>query len=539
MIQLSHLNKLRHARAERRGNLLIISIVFVMIVASMGMVMLQMHTSQSRRQLQSTDNKRALYIAEAGLAEAFVAIAQGKSGNVGTALQPAQYADGVYWVEATPGLNDEIGLISIGLCGTGRFALSIVLKRQIDPIASLGFFANQDVTIGKGAVVDGYDSSKGLLVDQLDAALPGATTGSGAMVSASGDIVLEGVADLGGLPKVGLPAGAVGTTLYGDARPGPNGIVSQAADVIVTGSTVPMRQSVTLQAVDPPVAATTTAWRFGAGGGTLPGGEYHFDAAVIAPRGTLRIEGPAVLAFNDLRIMQGAKLQIDSTEGQVVVFVEQYLELAAGSVVDNVVGDPTGFALFANGTEWIDRDGDSLPDPPVVFAPRGEFYGYLYAPAADLTLEADVHFIGGVAANSLTIADGGRLTFDTSLTSSEITVAGLPKLIAWRIVDLPQVDIVKTRRDPFSELDALGVTPTKSSDASADKFVYVKYYDTAKTAHSYSGPYSGFDWSTVSSIIGMMWDDDAVIGDEGQVWTAPATLTKRRIDSGSATRTVR
>ena len=528
------------ADPRKRGNLLIVSIVFVMMVASMGVVMLQMHTASSRRQLQATDNKRALYIAEAGLAEAFVAIAQGKSGNIGTAEQPAIYGDGVFWVEATPGVDDEVGLVSTGLCGTGRFALSIVLERQADTLASLGFYANQDVSIGVGAVIDGYDSTEGSLSDQYDLAM-GDTTGTGARVSAGGDVVIEGGASSGGdlgLVKVGSGS-ATSTMVYGDARPGPNGVVSQSGSVTIMGSTAPLRQTTNLPAISSPPTDVVAPWRYGARGGTITSGDYTTDQGTIGAGGTLRLEGPMVLVMEDLRIESGATLQVDSTEGQVVIFIAEYLELAEGCVVDHTNEDPTGLAIFVNGDEWIDRNNDRIPDPPLVFSPSGEFYGYLYAPAADLVLPGDLHFIGGLATSSLALSDDGRLTFDLALQNSEVTSAGLPKLIAWRIVELPDEELVDARTDPIQQLKADGITPVKAAEASMDKYLYIKYYDTGGVARSYSGPVSGLDRSTVAKVIGIMWDDDPTIGDEGQKMLSVSTMSDSRVEDSTLDRSTK
>ena len=489
--------------------------MFVLIVASMGMVMLQMHTSQARRQIQATDNKRALYIAEAGLAEAFMCIAQGKSGNVGSEELPARYADGIYWVEATHGDNDEVGLVSTGLCGAGRFALSLVLSKQAETISSLGFYAEQDVVIGAGSIIDGYDSRLGALVDQLDPSLAFSSTGSGAILGAGGDIVVQGALD----------PSAQETYVFGDAHAGPTGVVSQEAGTTVTGSTTPLPFSAGLPDVSAPDIATISAWPFGIGSGSLSAGTYHFRAAEVSSRQTLRVQGPAVLVFDELRIKRGATLEIDSTEGQVVIFVEEYLELASGSTTRNLTQDPQGLALVANGDSWKDRDGDLLPDPPVVFKPTGDFHGYLYAPSVELSLGPDLHFIGGLAALSLVLLDGSRLTFDLALEGGSITGSGMPRLVAWRIVELPDSDLVRLREEPIRKLAEQGVTPLDSSVASADRWVRMKYYDQSGTPQAYSGMQSGLDWSEAYKIIGIMWDDDPVVGDEGQTWEVPASLS--------------
>ncbi len=511
----------RRSSASKRGNLLLVSIMFVMIVASMGMVMLQMHTSQARRQIQATDNKRALYIAEAGLAEAFMCVAQGKSGNVGSETLPARFADGIYWVEATHGANDEIGLVSTGLCGSGRFALSLVLTKQSETISSLGFYAEQDVVVGAGSIVDGYDSRAGSLLEQLDPSLAFSSTGTGAVIGAGGDVVLQ----------ASLDPSALQTHVFGDVHAGPSGVVSQESGTTITGATTPLPFSAGLPDASAPQIDTTTAWPFGIGSGALAAGTYRFTQAEVSSRQTLRIEGPAVLVFDELRIKRGATLEIDSTEGQVVIFVEDYLELAEGSATRNVNEDPQGFALVANGDQWEDRDGDLLPDPPVVFSPAGNFHGYLYTPSAELTLGPKLHFVGGLAALSLTLLDGARLTFDIALGGGSLSGSGMPRLVAWRIVELPDSDLVRLREEPIRKLAEQGITPVDSAVASADRWVRMKYFDQSGNPQAYSGMQSGLDWTQVYKIIGIMWDDDPVVGDEGQIWEVPASLSKLDCDS--------
>ncbi|MCB9914133.1 MAG: hypothetical protein H6828_03160 [Planctomycetes bacterium] len=519
------------ARADRRGNLLLVSIIFVMVIASMGMVMLQMHQSSSRKQVQATDNKRALYIAEAGLAEAFVSLAQGKSGNIGSPEVPALYGDGVYWVEATELEGDEVALVSTGLCGTGRFAVSAVMERQLDPLASLGFFASTDVVVGQGAQIDGYMSQKGLLEEQLDAVL-GLVTGGGARLCAGGDITVEGAQGNGvGLALVDQILGT-GTAIYGDAHPGPSGVLSQDGNATITGSTTPLLEVPQLPGVEPPETEIVTPWRFGPGGGTIPAGKYTIGSGTIGEHGKLKLKGPMVMVIDHLRMESGASLQIDSSGGQVALFVQECLELMPGTTFESTDQDPTGFVLFANGTEWVDRDGDSVPDPPLTFAPTGDFYGYVYAPGSDVTIPSDLHFIGGLAANSLTVAPGARLTFDSSLSNTEITVASLPKLIAWRIVELPDAEIVDLRKDPITTLKLNGVSPIKSSEAPLDSLFKIRYYDASGTICGYSGVYGDFDWTAVETVIGMAWDD-------GEVYVSPAPLVGSRVKIATTDRSTK
>ena len=174
----------RTTRVERRrGSALFASLIVVMVVASLGAGLIQMHGAISRRQLQSIDTKRALYMAEAGLSEALLAITHGKSGNVGTADEPAAFGDGVFWTEAVEEGDDRVAVVSHGLCGSGRFSLSMVLQRNISEIAALGAFGQAGITVDKGAIVDGYDSTLGTYASQIDGSLATPSTGTSGRLS--------------------------------------------------------------------------------------------------------------------------------------------------------------------------------------------------------------------------------------------------------------------------------------------------------------------------------------------------------------------
>src|SRR5688572_23702023 len=162
--------RLTTSRLAARGSALIASLMVVVVVAGLGVCMVRMHNSVARRQSQAIDRKRAFYVAEAGLSEAFLAVSQGKSGNVATEELPASFGDGVYWVEATDAPAGTISLMSTGLCGTGRFSLTVVLRSKVDPVASRGIFARDLVVVESGTVVDGYDSRRGTYREQAEEA---------------------------------------------------------------------------------------------------------------------------------------------------------------------------------------------------------------------------------------------------------------------------------------------------------------------------------------------------------------------------------
>jgi len=505
-----------------------VSMVFVVIVAGMGVVMVQMHTGQTRRLERAIDNKRALYIAEAGIAEGFLAVAEGKSGNIASETEPARFGDGVFWVEAEDVGGGLVALTSNGLCGKGRFSLNATLKRSFDPVASLGVYSVDGMVVGEGVIADGYFSTRGTFADQIDADLGADSTGEGALLASGADITLTG-AEVGSRPRRrgrgGVGASTAGSTVYGSCRPGPEGAVSVGTGVSVTGSTSPSAADAALPGISLPDLDATQEATFRGLSATMPPGEHGFSKVELPSKMQLTLQGPATYLLGELVIPDSAELIVDSTGGQVTIFVESHLRVEAGGKLTTVTADPAGLVLMVAADEWQDFDGDSIADPPVEFFPSGDFHGFVYAPESDITIESSTRFFGGIVARTVTLGDEVHITFDRSLVDSEIVAAGLPLLVAWRVKDLPAVPIVQQHKDPLDYLSEQGVTPKESGQAHKDEFLEIQYYDTGGKLTTYSGDVASFDWNEVETVTGVVWDDDPVIGDEGQVKSVPLSLS--------------
>lgn len=529
---------------SKRGGALVVSMVFVTLVAGMGVCMVQMHTAQSRRQEVSLDRKRAIYIAEAGLAEAFLSVAQGKSGNIASADEPAIVGDGLYWVEAEQLEESKVSLVSTGLSGRGRFSINTVLQRQNDPVASLGVFAESDVTVGKDSILDGYHSGKGSFDSQVNPDLGIESTGRGARVQSGEDVILEGAAT-GGRQVVGVGGeGITGTTVYGSVTPGPNGAVSTGSGVTITGPTAPSESSPALSEIDVPDLNAGSIPDFGRKDSVIiEAGDYDYGSLSVPADKNLTIVGPSTIVTDQLLIADGGTLTINNERGLVKVYVTERLQFASGSTLVNVAEDPTRFVLMVAADEWLDFDGDMVADNPVEFMPDGKFYGYVFAPTVDFDLTAETHLIGGVAANTVTLAEGSRMTYDFALAATQVAVAGLPMQVAWTVTEIPDEPICRSHLDPKTYLDVNGITPLKSADAHAESFIRIEYLRLDRTRQVYTGPANAFDWTQVRFAVDVMWDDDAVVdADDGQQSSAPmlfsATKVIERASSGHDTNEV-
>jgi len=504
-------------RKRKGGSALVFSLMMVAFVTVSGMAMLQLHIARGRRQGQATDNKRAIYIAEAGIAEAYLAVVQGRTGNIASEAVPAQFANGIYWVEAEDGDDGQVALRSTGLCRTGRFAVSVVVERTYDPITSLGMFGGEQVIVGEGAVIDGFDSRKGAPMDLPTLLSVYADVRGMARVSSNGEVIVEA-------------SKSAQTLVHGSARPGVGQAVTIEPGGIVTGSTLPGKSVVALPDLKLPPLTSDGDVTISRTDMTISTGEFRYGKIGLSAGNTLTLRGPLTVVLDRLSLADGATLAIDSTDGAVTLFIVEALQVASGAQFSSVTGEPAGFVLLVGANDLVDLDGDGTLEEPVSFSPSGAFTGFIYAPFTDIIVPGDLHVIGGLVAESLTLQPGARMSFDAALGSTGVTLTGLPRLVAWRIVALPDAEIVTLRLDPLKKLSEDGVTPTKSSDASLEGWVKMEYFDNSGILQTYSGLASGVNWGSIKTVVRVMWDDDSFVGGEGQEWVRPSRVQNAILD---------
>ncbi len=470
--------KSRSDRRNQSGTAIVAALVVVTVVSVLSMAYLQLSMSKNREQRSSVDAKRAFYIAEAGLAEAYAGLVAGKSGNVGNGTIPARFANGAFWVESVDEGDGRRTLTSTGMCGTGRSALSVVVENVPEPVGALGVFGDQGLFVGEGVLIDGYDSRRGTYGSQHPVVVGGGGGGGGGLLGGVGGLVgglagsEEGPAEsrVGCNADIVLPGGLAATHIDGDAQPGPGSSVLRGLGVTITGTTAPRTKSAELPVLDVPslplagdIDHSTVRTPL-----VLSPQESSFGALRVRAGASAVIVGPAKLVFGSLQLDLNATLTIDATNGPVDLYVSDYLNMAAGSTYNSTSHDPTGVSLLIAASQSIDRNRDGIPEPPARIQSSGTFYGSVYAPAAALTLPSQLELFGAVAAKQLTIGNGAKLHFDRALCAPQNGDGALPQMLCWRLVELPDVPLVQMRLDPLSVMELNGITPTVSKDAHYD-----------------------------------------------------------------------
>ncbi|MEZ6014786.1 MAG: hypothetical protein R3F49_06720 [Planctomycetota bacterium] len=521
-------------RQSKQGTALVASLLVVATIAGLGAYLVQVQAAFAKRQGVAIDRKRALYVAEAGLAEGVLSISQGKSGALGTEELPVRFHDGVYWVESE-GLNDgRRVLTSRALVGTGQFTVRMVVLPNVHQVGALGFFGLEGVTIGDGVVIDGYDARVGNYDAGRDPAYAFRTTGGGGLVRSNGDIFVDDAAawpadtpDPFGVAHAALPASVRAdydgiddaylrlrlrqsqsnlaprtSFLLGEVMPGPEGTLittgSTAIEAVNRAETLALLPPVITPETSRTVRGRTTVSRDRQFGDT----SIHYDEFEVVAGAELKIAGPAVIHTRRLRVASGGRLTLNDSAGPILIVVEDDLDFEYGSIVSSWDEDQFRCGTFI----FVTPSADPTDDNRVCVDCIGDFRGILYAPGDRVTLPTMLRVWGAVAAKHLTIADGAWLTYDGAFRVGGEGVPAFPQQQSWHIVEEEAV----ARRigfDPLRDLAARGIEPLTPAVASPEQSVTVRYFDAGGTRRQYSGAAAALDFSTLERVIGVQWQN--------------------------------
>lgn len=450
-----------------RGAALVFSLVAVMVVSILAAGFLQLALSVTRRLNTSSDTVQAFNIAEAGLAEAYTGLGVAHTGNVGTSEEPAVFGGGLVWVEATAHPSGMVELKSTAMYGTGRAALGLVCEPVAIAVAGLGFFVDDDLRLNPDVRLDSYDSSKGSYLDQINTAL-----NNQGIVGSNGDISI-----------------ASGIKIFGDVIYGPTGKLDVASGSVITGGTSARPELEELPPIEVPAIALGKPVNYTSGVPmVVPPGEAGYAALDIGKNTKLVLKGPLTLVVGDFILRSGAQLVFDTTDGPIEMHVTSSLDFNTSSVVSTSTQVTSDTMILVSAPEG----------KTVNFGAKSQFYGFIYAPDAEVHISAQYELYGGLVCQALQLAAQGRMHYDANLGAT--LASTLPLMHSWRVVEMPQQAAVN-RMDPFQ---VLGIDPhalPTLADAHEDQVLEVRYVAEDGSTDSYFGLESDFDWDLVKEIL--------------------------------------
>ena len=152
----------------RRGSVIVLSLVVLTALMMLGAALYRFATAADREMSGREDDRRAFYLAEAGVAEAMVALRAGATGEIASRITPAYLSEGIVWVTATePDDANRVRLLSTAMAGSGRAAVEVVVENLgMAPLFRAVLNSREELTLNAGVLVDSFDSELGTYASQ-------------------------------------------------------------------------------------------------------------------------------------------------------------------------------------------------------------------------------------------------------------------------------------------------------------------------------------------------------------------------------------
>jgi len=413
---------------SRRGSATVVTLLVVFSLMTVCMAFIQLGTSDQDRLLSSFDDDRALQLAESGLGEAVTAIRAGATGNVGTQDVPAWLGGGVFWSEATDTGSGMTRVKVTAMIGKGRRAVEAIVDTTPGepPLFETVLNSDESMTLNSDVVIDSYDSSIGdYLMQQTNWVNGHAVANEDGDVRSNANIYLN-----------------AGTTVAGDAIPGPAGIVDDAATgALITGATTPADSPFTFAPIEyPPTTGSLGNYSASGTGDTLSPGTYEFDTFSVGSSAVLTVEGPAEIVVDDFSGGKNGRLLVDATNGPVTFYVRGTYTHIKDFEVDAVQDSAAAIAFMVDGANDIQ------------FPAHTNIRGAYYAPNSAITFNAGNECWGAFAGSRISMSNAMRFHYDEALldhwTRPDDDGENPRNVLAWSEADVAQA-LLADRRDPL------------------------------------------------------------------------------------------
>lgn len=390
---------------NRKGMVLPIVVTFGIILAILGIGLLQLGFGSRIMSVITTSGISARTAADAGVTHALYEMNSRftfgfpwdnswlpfSSGTVSLDNTDASYSYTIEGPLTDPATGDTYW--QIASTGTShRETRTVNARMRITNLFEYALIVTRRIILKADTLVDGYDSVIGydpanpspffkIGTNSIDSPPAGGITlNTGVVVK--GD-VLVGV---GGNPEdIIVDHGATTGNRYALATP------FEFADIIVPDT------GASLGSINDPNV------KIGAPGVTTL---VKYDNIIIPTDGTIELEGEVHLHITgDLTLRQGAEMRV-LPFSSVQVYLDGDLSAGNSNGINNLTLIPGNFKLFGTGEpyqKWTIQN-------------NGNFYGVYYAPTADIIIKANADIFGSVSGNSFDMRNSGNLHYDVQLS---------------------------------------------------------------------------------------------------------------------------
>lgn len=409
-------------RAERGATIVIVALLLA-AVAMLSLTLLTTLRSSQQENQGSRESLSALYMCEAGLSAAVRDLAQGGTGDLGTAQNPIDSGDQSYWVQGTPLGDGRTSLRSIGRDDKAEMGVEVVVQPDPDSFFRWAAFGEELLHMDSNARTDSYDSSIDPGVNSYTLqAING--SGSNQYANSNGDVGSNGNITMDS--NIGV---------YGDASPGVTGTVTGDLDNI-TGSTTPLSYGLELPDVIVPSITSSGDYTV-AVNDTLASGSYHFTDFRVETNKILTIHGPATIVCDNFKLKSGAQVIVDPADGPVKFYVINDFVLNSNTQIYSNTYSPLDVAFNLLSDNILDPGVDvSFDEDLVDFDSGSKLYGTIFAPSAEITIDSNFEQFGSLVARRAYLYSNARIHYDELLATVSQTAQNVFTTLCWRVVPL-------------------------------------------------------------------------------------------------------
>lgn len=428
----------------KRGSALVMAVVVVGTLLVLTSAFLRLGVTSSHQHGTALDQSRAFYVAEAGIAEAGLALRMGKTGNVASQAQPGTYADGLVWVTATDLGDGDHQLDSVALCNSGRAAIRAVVHAEINDDPVYAVTSDLPLIVGSNVMVDSYNPNLGSYAGQPKVKIP-----------PHNDFVVNTKGNIGSNQGINL---STNDRIYGDAIPGPGAtITGLGGNTFATGSTTPALKPVPMPPVVVPVIASSGARTVNQGDTpaqrTIGPGDFHYTGLTVGNQAALTLKGPAKIVLDSFTSNPGCSLNVDASSGPVEVYFTGPATFV--SRMDVTSNSPTAQSVTFSFSSDLAIDLRS----------NATFIGTIYAPLAKITVRTNWVVYGSISARQVELASNTKLHFDETLLAKKISAGSVLTIKSWQRIPLPAAVLGHERTDPYVVLGVQRGTLARASDS--------------------------------------------------------------------------
>jgi hypothetical protein len=393
----------RQKSSKKSGSVLVLVLLVVLISFITGTGLLALGTQSRVASINQVQDMMARSSADAGLERAVQEINNAvKAGAWSDGILPMTseatlpYSDSVYSVKTTYDVTGGYQVVSVGTDRNRTRTVNATLRLK-------GLFDNaiqcrNSITLKAGTVIDTIDST--ISMDPADCdekTVIGTNSTDPDTVILNMGVVVDG--------DVVVGVGGDTSTIIKDL-----GATIDRSYSLSSSVEFPAVSSPSLFGPDTSIGIKKNEKTIGPGGDFPASG--RFDNIKMSQGTTLRVIGDCTLyVTGDVNMGQNSEIILDSsTNAKLTIYLDGDWVSDNNSGINNETSSPSTFKLYGTGPA-----GQAID-----IKAKGEFYGVIYAPDADLTMFSGGNIYGSFVTNNFELKNPAEFLYDASLKTISV-----------------------------------------------------------------------------------------------------------------------